>query len=188
MFIKLLILVLLSVSVLHARSQKSNQFQKNTVDTSVNKFVLLNSISIKQNIGDQTGKLIEDEKATRIQFTNSDRREVLTIYHLDGANANSFNQFEVRKATGIEKSMPSIRDKTFVTESGIRLGMTQQQLIAIKGRGAMNKHKNGVISIQYKVTDKTSDLLKRYNMPIYQAIYYFTSNKLVKFTFGFPNL
>ena len=96
---------------------------------------------------DQTGKLIEDERETRIQFTNSDQSEFLTLYHLDGANANSFNEFEVRKATEIEKSVSSIRNKTFVTESGIKLGMTQQQLIAIKGRGAMNKHKNGVISI-----------------------------------------
>jgi hypothetical protein len=185
---KISILVLLSISVLHACPQKSNQLQKQVVDTAVNKLVLLNSVSIEQNIGDQTGKLIEDENATRIQFANLGQSEFLTLYHLNGANVNTFNEFEVRKATEIEKSVPSIRDKTFVTESGIKLGMTQQQLIALKGRGAMNKLKNGVMSIQYKITDKTSDLLKRYNMPIYHATYYFKNNKLIKFTFGFPNL
>ena len=177
------------ITVIQACSQKPNNFQRKVLDTSINKFVLLNSVSIRNSIGDQTGKLIEDEKPSRIQIGNLDSSEFVTLFHLNGSNINTFNKFEVATSREIGKSVQVVADKLFMTESGIKLGITQQQLKAIKGKGAVQKEKNGLTILRYRFDNKNdANLIKKYNMPIYEATYYFKNNKLVKFVFGFPNL
>jgi hypothetical protein len=63
-------------------------------DSTINNFGLLDPANIRTNIGDQTGKLIEDERASRLQFANSTSSEYLILYHLAGSNANSFNELK----------------------------------------------------------------------------------------------
>jgi hypothetical protein len=44
------------------------------------------------------------------------------------------------------------------------------------------------VIFKYEITNARNDFLKKYNMPVYRAEYYFKDSKLVKFIFGFPNL
>jgi len=65
-------------------------------DTSINNTVrLLDRKSILNTFGDLSGKLIIDEKESRIQFMNKEGTQYLILYHLEGGNTNSFNEFEV---------------------------------------------------------------------------------------------
>ncbi|HEX9514091.1 MAG TPA: hypothetical protein VF939_26550 [Puia sp.] len=161
------------------------------MDTTVNNTLkLLDPASIRQNIGDQRRNFIEDEQATRVQFANKTNNEYLILYHLDGSNANSFNEFEIGALNTKKRSFKTTTFPSFYTESGVHVGMTMDSLIAIKGKKFKRTDQKGNIVLTYRVTDKhvANHILTRYNMPIYEAQYFFRGNKLIKFIFGFPDL
>jgi len=74
----------------------------------------------------------------------------------------------------------------FFTSDKIKLGITKNNLIAIKGNNYKIKKKNYNEILEYRI--ENNKFISRYNMPIYIATYYFNNNKLIKFRFGFPNL
>jgi len=162
-----------------------------TVDTTVNNILkLLDPASIRQSIGDQRKNLIEDEKATRIQLANKSNSEYIILYHLDGSNGNSFNEFEIGTLKAKNKAFKTSQFATFSTESGVHLGMTPDSLVALKGNKYKRAVGKGTVILSYRLTDKhaVSGILTRYNMPIYEAEYVFRNNRLIKFTYGFPDL
>jgi len=158
-------------------------------DTTVNgKMKLMNAPSIRRYMGDQSGKLIEDENASRIQFANSGANEYLIIYHLPGSNANTFNEFEIGVLAGKKQSFKVTTFAFFASESGIRPGIDTSQLIAVKGKGFTRVVSKGTVIFRYEATGAAGAVfLERYNMPAYKAAYYFRENKLIKFVFGFPD-
>jgi len=162
-----------------------------TPDTTLNnKLKLLDPASVRQNLGDQNGKLIDDSKASRVQFANSSNSEYLILYHLAGSNANSFNEFEIGNLKAKNKSFKTTAFASFSTESGIQIGMGKDALITIKGKEFTTAKRGGYTILRYstKIGRFGSGILQRYNMPIYEAEYSFSENKLVKFIFGFPDL
>jgi len=162
-----------------------------SMDTTVNNTLrLIDAASIRQSIGDQRKNMIEDEQATRIQLANKTNTEYLILYHLDGANGNSFNEFEVGALKAKRKGFKTTSFASFSTESGVHVGMTQDSLVALKGQKYKRSVEKGNIVLKYRITDKhaVNNILTRYNMPIYDAEYVFRDGKLIKFTFGFPNL
>jgi len=162
-----------------------------TMDTTVNNTLkLLDPASIRQSIGDQRKNLIEDERATRIQLTNKTHTEYVILYHLDGSNGNSFNEFELGTLKVKTRGFKTTEFASFSTESGVHVGMSLDSLVAIKGKKFKRTAAKGNVSLNYRLTDKhmAGNLLTRYNMPVYKAEYVFRDNKLIKFTFGFPDL
>jgi len=158
-------------------------------DTAINKTLkLLDAKSILNNIGNQSGKLINDEKASRIQLKNSGNSEYLILYHLNGSNANSFNQFEVGMLDEKTDSFKASNFISFYTQENLTLGINSEALIKIKGRNFSKYYKDGFAIFKYPIQHKNDNFLKRYNMPIYVAEYYFRNDKLYKFIIGFPNL
>jgi hypothetical protein len=162
-------------------------------DTTVN-FVLklLNPPSIRKAIGSQAGKIIEDEKPTRVQLTNKSGKEYLILYHSDGSNVNSFSEFEVGLIKSPDKSFKPSTFETFFTECGIHLGITMDSLIMLKGSHLVSSKIKGQTVLTYKLVEQgnkfaENNILNRYNMPEYRAEYYFVDSRLVKFVFGFPN-
>jgi len=161
------------------------------MDTTVNNTLkLLDPASIRQSIGDQRQNLIEDEKATRVQLANRTNSEYVILYHLDGSNENSFNEFEIGTLKAKSRGFRTSTFTSFSTESGVHLGMTEDSIIALKGKMYKRTVGKGGVVLSYRVTDEhvVNNILMRYNMQIYQADYLFRDGKLIKFTFGFPNL
>jgi len=162
-----------------------------TVDTTVNNTLkLLDPASIRQSIGDQRKNLMEDERATRIQLANRLNTEYVILYHLDGSNGNSFNEFEIGVLKAQTRAFRKTDFASFRTESGVHLGMSLDSLVAIKGKKYKRAEGKGNVHLSYRLTDKrmAHRILTRYNMPIYEAEYVFRDNKLIKFTYGFPDL
>ncbi|HEX9513033.1 MAG TPA: hypothetical protein VF939_21235 [Puia sp.] len=92
------------------------------IDTTVNNALkLLDPASIRQNIGDQRRNFIEDEQAIRAQFANKTNNEYLILYHLDGSNANSFNEFEIGLLNSKKRSFKTTTFPSFCTESGVHV-------------------------------------------------------------------
>lgn len=187
---KYLLIVISILTVLNACSQSKQENRNKFIpDTTVNKELkLLHSKSIELAIGDQTGKLIEDEEASRIQFRNTGNNQYLTLYHLSGSNVNSFNKFEIGVLKEKSNLYQPIKFDFFETESGIRIGIGLKELIRIKGKDYTKAIKNGFVVINYGIKNGKNIFLKNYNMPVYNAEYYFKNDKLEKFSFGFPNL
>jgi hypothetical protein len=185
----LCIFFLLSNAVAQTNRPNSNKF---IPDTTIN-FVLklLNPASIRKVIGSQAGKMIQDEKPTRVQLTNRSGKEYLILYHSSGSNVNSFSEFEVGLIESPDKSFKPSKFGIFFTECGIHLGMAIDSLIALKGNQYLKTAINTQTVLTYKIEenekDGKSDILGRYNMPEYEAEYHFKNSRLVKYIFGFPN-
>ena len=161
-------------------------------DTSINSVLkLLNPASIRIAIGDQKTKMIEDEKAVRVQLTNKRGNQYFILYQLPASNWNTFNEFEIGSIKSHDGSFGLSSFASFVTESGIRLGITIDSLINIKGNGYRKSTNGDSVVLVYRLQENgkssTPSILRRYNMPEYKAAYFFSKSKLIKFIFGFPN-
>lgn len=178
--------MLLSFKLSYSQNRSGNAIFK--PDTTVNKeLVLLNSSSIIEKIGDQSGKLTKDADPGRVMFYDANLMQYLILYHLAGANANRFNEFEIGKLTPGHKYAGHIKIK-LQTESGIELGISKQRLMLIKGKPSNVSVQKNQLMLIYTIRDVSNALLLKQNMPEYRAIYYFTNNKLVKFIYGFEAL
>jgi hypothetical protein len=175
--------VLLFLIAFGAEAQVSNP------DLSIeNKLELLQPKGIEKQLGSQQGKLIEDEKPSRVQLLNTGKNEYLIMYHLAGANANSFNVFEIGRPGKNTAGYTVTTFNSFATNEGVALGMTMENLIESKGPYYAKYMLSGYTILKYTINDPKSALLKKYAMPLYKAEYYFKNDQLEKFTFGFPSL
>lgn len=184
--IVLYILLLLIVNAYGQQRQQNNIF---VADTSINRVLyLLDKESIIKTLGNQNGKLIDDEKPSRIQLKNRNGSQYLIMYHLNGSNSNSFNLFEFGFLYHRNDNFIKTNFENFYTQDGIELGISKEKLIKIKGIKFTNKYRKHIEIIEYKVNKDNKQFLLRYNMPVYIDKYYFKKNKLIKILFGFPNL
>jgi hypothetical protein len=186
-----LLTILLVCCMLAARGQKASLWRQTWVpDTSVNgSLKLLDPASIREKLGDQHGKLIEDEGPDRIQLANRSRTEYLILYHSNGSNANAFSEFEIGIFPAGGASFRATTFLTFRSRSSIPLGMRLDSFVAIRGKADTIYVNSGCKVLHYETEDVHfgQGILRRYNMPYYEESYYFRQGRLVKFLFGFPN-
>jgi hypothetical protein len=157
-------------------------------DSSINNDLLLqNASSTIDVLGDVMVEIDKDVDYPDVYF-KSKGDEYLRVIFFPGNESNSLSQFEVGSIVDlkIDRLIP-IDYSSFKTESGIQLGITKENLVKIKGNIFDRKEVNGYEVISYRIDDyASSSFLKRYNMPIYFAEYWFTKdNQLDKFKFGF---
>ena len=75
----------------------------------------------------------------------------------------------------------------FQTESHIRLDMTKNEFIKIKGTKYKTEKAGDLEILKYGLNDlKSSSFLQKYHLPEYYADYTFKGGRLVKIDFGFP--
>jgi hypothetical protein len=157
-------------------------------DTTINgALILMHPKSIVKTIGDQMKWVIEGSGAPRVLLTNTGRTEYLILYHGYGGWHNEFDEFEVGLMKGMKGKFRTFKVDSFVTESGVRLGMTVEELVAVKGKKFVKAREEGKEVLRYTLDNFPKGILGRYNMPEYEASYFFDGGRLVKFVFGFPN-
>lgn len=187
----LLLTILLLFCILSVSAQKASPKRTTWVpDTSVNGLLkLLDPGSIREKLGDQHGKLTEDEGPDRIQLANGSRTEYLILYHSYGSNANAFSEFEIGVLPGKGRSFKTISFTTFKSRRSIRLGMKLDSLVDIRGKEDSIYIHSGYTVLHYETMDVHfgNGILRRCNMPSYEESYYFKEGRLVKYLFGFPN-
>ena len=120
-----------------------------------------------------------------ILFINKDNSEYLLAYQYEGATKYSFDCFEI----GYRKEFPNFKgyetnENHFFTESGLRLGISLQELEKIKGRNFMKEIKNYETIIYYYLSGN-HPFVRRYHMPGYFMKFFLRENKVVKIIFGF---
>lgn len=101
----------------------------------------------------------------------------------------AFSEFEVNFLDKKEDQtrMIKLKDNEFVTESGIKLGTTKNDLIKKIGKPTTIKRDKQFEIIEYRTADPNSKILKSYGQAEYFATYKIKDNKIVGFHFGFVN-
>lgn len=159
-------------------------------DSSINNVILLeNSSSTLKTLGDVMSHVNADADYPDAYFKSSGKGvEYLRVVFFPGNESNSLSQFEVGNTVELEsKNFIPIDYPSFKTESGIKIGMSKNQLLGIKGEDFIKRQVNGQEVLNYRIDDfASSTFLKKYNMPVYFAEYWFTNDgRLVKYKFGF---
>jgi hypothetical protein len=153
-------------------------------DSTINSQIFLhNPSSTVKVLGDIMSLIDADEALPSAYFKSQNGKEYLKVVFFPGNEANSISQFTVGHSVNLsnsEKPNP-VRLITFQTESDIRLGMTKQELLSIKG----SRYREEGATLTYTIDDASFPFLSKFNMPIYVAEYSFKNGKLDKFKFGF---
>lgn len=163
-------------------------------DTTLNnEVVLMNVRSIIRYLGDISSYRFEDDELPRVCFIDRSKRYYIILTKLPGGNANRFIFFEVGFLDNGASNLCLNRNVYFnsvSTESGIKLGMSFNEFKLVKGTRYKKSNIGDKVKISFRVNsdNDTYGILKKYNMPIYEANYYFQKGKLIRYGFGFPYL
>lgn len=138
-------------------------------------------------LGDIMSLVDADKDLPDAFYKNQNGQEYLQVVFFPGNEANSISQFNVGYLNDLAnpESISPIQLDRFQTESGIKLGLSKQEVILIKGGSYQEEKTNGELKLSYQVIDTKSPFLKRYNMPVYIAEYWFKDGKLTNYKFGF---
>ena len=153
--------------------------------TTINSIYLENVSSIENNI--LFNGLKFNEFIPEIRLLTNNKKQALVISIHPGSILKEFAQFRVFYTKNDTKPTDLVSKKNvFITESGIMLGISLDKLLNIKGKPTIRNEKKGLSILCYRIDSiKSSNFLKRYNMPEYVAEYVFKDNHLVTFKFGF---
>jgi hypothetical protein len=136
-----------------------------------------------------------------IFLTNNNGSEYLVLGRSYGAEKETFQSCDLisikeQKILDIKeynsrpfkKKLMESGVQNFRTDSNIKLGMSKENVLKIKG----NKFKTSLLPtgekvITYIIDNPNSKILSSNNMPVYLAEFYFKNDKLYRYWFGFPN-
>ena len=154
-------------------------------DTVIGQISLINSENVDTYLGENVMEKLADEVIPSSNVISRDSKQQLTFYFHPGGVKKEFSAFEVSYLTRKDRNARMIKEKEFITENGIKLGMTMGEFRSIKGEP--DTITNGKTTIfHYQIDDfENSEFLKKYNMPIYYADYKFKNGYLNEFRFGF---
>lgn len=156
-------------------------------DTAIGELSLNNSENVDNYLGkDIMDKLNKEEDLPSAVILSNDKKQKLTIYFHPGGTPKEFSEFKIEFINSRATNGITVKDKNFITENGIELEISVGDLKSIKGEPDTIMTNGKETIYHYAIDDiKRSDFLKKYNMPIYYADYYFINGYLTEFKFGF---
>ena len=115
-------------------------------------------------------------------FSDKTRKEYLLLYQYEGGVKDEFSCFEIGYISDLQKEITKTGYSSFKTESGLKLGMSFEELIKIKGKDYTKKENN----IIYQINDYSNSIfLRKYNMPSYFLECTMKDDKIIKIKLGF---
>jgi len=162
-------------------------------DTTINKRLFLENYKSLSNFYSSEKPLVLVERLREspvIIFGNKSNKEYLLAYQYEGNTENAYSCFEIGyfeedKNVSLEK-FNQTDETNFQTESGLRLGLSLEEVIRIKGQEYEQQKSGDYIVLNYKIEDYENSLfLKEYNMPGYFIEIRLKDNIVRKITFGF---
>jgi len=121
-------------------------------------------------------------------FTDKEKKEYLIAYQYEGDVKNSFSCFEIgylKDDLKLEKDVTETKYDDFKTESGVKLGMSLEEIINLKGRNYKVEKKPNEEIIRYVIDNPDDPKIKQYEMPPYFMEFYLKDNRVYKIIFGF---
>lgn len=123
-----------------------------------------------------------------VAFANKEKKEYLLAYQYEGDVKNSFSCFEIgylKDDAKLENDVVKTKYEDFETESGLKLGMTLEQITNLKGSDYKVEKKSNEEIIRYTIDNPDDPKIKQYEMSPYFMEFYLKDNKLYKIIFGF---
>lgn len=129
----------------------------------------------------------DDDDLPHARFVSSNGVEELVLFSHYGADPDQYAEIEVRLAGEEALALPELPTDSFVSEHGIKLGMTPAEVEKHFGTCIKSRDESGEDEvIQYEIADADrDDELKSYGYPSYYAEYEFEHGKLIRYRFGF---
>lgn len=161
-------------------------------DTTVNgKLILRDSKSAGSLIGGVSQPKMHDSRQRLCPFSyflNDKGSQYLLAYLYEGDCQGEYSGFEIGYVEDMTWLDEVESDKTsevqFATESGIRLGMSVQELVRIKGKPSHKSEDEDGDRFSYRI-DEQSDFCRRYQMPEYTMRVLVTEGTVHRISFGF---
>jgi hypothetical protein len=154
-------------------------------DTSIGQISLISSKNVDSYLGKDVMERLTDKDLPSSSVISTDSKQRLTFYFHPGNEKKEFSEFIVGYVDQNDRNEFVTNNEEFVTESGIKLGMTMGDFRTIKGEPDSIANKE-TTNFHYRIDDfNNSEFLKRYNMPIYYAVYEFKNGYLCEIKFGF---
>ncbi len=151
-------------------------------DTTISRIALLSDTNIQSYLGEKVMDRLNNEVIPSSYVLSKDKKQRLDFFFHPGSSTNTFAEFRVSYTSTRTRSEYSVNDINFSTESGIKLGITEGTLKAVKGEPDSIDNS----TYYYRITDRESPVfLDKYKMPIYYANYTFENGYLIQFRFGF---
>ena len=125
-----------------------------------------------------------------IIFRNKSDREYLLAYQFEGNTENAYSCFEIGyfeddENINLEKSNQT-QETYFQTESGLRLGLSLEDVTQIKGQEYEKLQSGHYTVLRYKIDDyESSNFLKKYKFPVYFIEIKLKNNSVTNIKFGF---
>ncbi len=161
-------------------------------DSTINsRLKLLNARSFRNFcINYKKSELVNGVRESPVKiFVNNNKSEYLIAYHLEGDTKDAFGVFEIGYTNNeiLKSKWIQTSYKTFMTENQVKLSITKDDLIKIKGQGfRISSSKKEDSIIRYEISDyRGSAFCKRYNMAGYFYECTVRNSKIIKIKFGF---
>lgn len=144
----------------------------------------IGEIKIGQNFALQNVKyFLDGEKAS---FVNLDKTQIMTLDFFCGGNGEIQRinvKFYDKNLTRDYINFSKIKE--FTTNSGIKLGDKQEQILKKLGKPNDLEEQNGITTANYITEQNESKLLQEFDMPLYYEKFIFFDGVLKEYEFGF---
>ena len=163
--------------------------EKTFFDPAVLDVTFLNGDRTKRTIN--RNLFIQTTRYGSPRIYNSTKTEYLEVIPSKKSDTYKFSTFRVKSVSPEDaKSMdlPVSNNVTnFVSQKGVKLGITPAQLKELLGKDGPQKikSKDNMMIIRYAFKKSESDILQKIDMDNYIADYIFKAGKLVQFRWGF---
>lgn len=173
-----------TVEAIHYDTLSDKSIVEFKPDIKINSLELANPESILKNIGDLKSLIIEDENLPHVSFTSQNKKEKLTLIIFPGSGYNDVYQFVIEEND--KKETHKLNYINFITESGLKLGISKEEIIKLKGEQFNLKQSDNNTLISYTLDNyNNSKFLQQYNMPSYFMEFTLKEDKVIKIKFGF---
>ena len=156
-------------------------------DTTIGPIKLLDTSKVLSFLGEDIMDRLEENESLGLPHTrvlSSDGKQQLTVIFHPGNVTHEFSEFEVAYPAEDRQQKYRVSEQEFITESGIKLGMTLGALKSIKGEPDTVVQGEEIL-FKYIIEEGDSRFLARYYMPLYYAYYTFDNGYLISAKFGF---
>ena len=131
--------------------------------------------------------LIEGVREKHVAFfLSTSKSEYLLAYQYEGDSKNAFACFEigyiVDDKTLKTQTSTHLSENHFQTESGLKLGLSKDSLVMLKGDKYILLEKDSIV--RYSL-DMSSEFVKRYNSPGYFIEAKIRDNRIIRLKYGF---
>ena len=144
----------------------------------------VDDIKVGKNLTLQNIKyFLDDEKAS---FINLDKTQIMTLDFCCGGNGEIQRinvKFYDKNLT--KENINFSKLKEFTTNSGIKLGDKQEQILNNLGKPNDLEEQNGTTTTTYITEQNESKLLQEFDMPLYYEKFIFSGGILKEYEFGF---